>query len=378
MRRSSRAWSSGLWLLAASLLSGGAEAQEVRIAGMSANLRASEVVAVALVLGGPARVAFEIVPTHVAAAPPPARVWATRATPRPEAIAALGPTLAEYTARLPAPARFGSFRGRAIAYDAAGHEIARSEAEWARSFPAHVRVRPAAPVLDVGAAATDAVFLIDVAGADAIDAIAVQTTEHASVQLGFGSLPYEAARDARVLGTSFPPVAVRLARRGPTTFELRVTVPASSPARALGLSRVYLRAQSGHTAETAPEPGSTIAISSSSPAPAALEVQVTRDRRDLIVRFRYLGPVIGRARTLYGFPVPNVEARVQDEVRLVRARCVPAESPLGDPPWGGEQMTCRLQTATRGDHPLGANARLEIVAGSRRVGGAPLSSLVPP
>lgn len=344
-----------------------------RIAGMSATLGATEFQATALVTGTPARVVFEIVP-NVTPAPAPTRVTATRRPARPEAVTAFGPTVADWSARLPAPARFGAFTGRALAFDAAGHEVARSEAAWVRPFPAHVTITPAAPVLDVSAAAGDALFAIDVTGAQEIDALAVQTSAHVSAELGFGELPYEAAQDARV---TLPRIAVQLVRRGPTRFEVHVAVPAATPPRTLGIDRVYLRSATGHATELSiQDDRAVIQVTSDAPRPAALDVVAGRERADLIVTFRYQGPVVGRARRLYDFPIPNVEARVRDHIRSVRGRCTPLENPLGDPPWGGESMTCRLHTTTRGGHPLQRDVRLQIVAGRELLGEVPLAEVL--
>jgi hypothetical protein len=142
---------------------------------------------------------------------------------------------------------------------------------------------------------------------------------------------------------------------------------------------VYLRSATGHATELAIEDDRAVVhVTSDSPRPAALDVVVGRERADLVVTFRYEGPVVGRARRLYGFPIPNVEARVRDRIRLVRGRCAPLENPMGDPPWGGELMTCRLQTTTRGGHPLLADARLSLVAGRQTIGEAALADLVGP
>lgn len=348
----------------------------VRISGMSATLREADIDASALILGAPARVVFELVPVATPAAAP-TRVEAARRTARPEAIAALGPDVAQWVARLPAPAQYGAFRGRVLAYDAAGTQLARSEADWARPFSARITVKPIAPTVDVSAAAGEAVFTIEVSGASAIDAIAVQTSAHVSAEMGFGQLPYEAAQDARSHGLSFPPFAARLVRLGDARFELHIAVPAALPPRELSIDRIYLRDRAGHYAEQAPrEEGSAILVVAKAPRPCAFEARVSRERRDLVVSFRYAGPVLGPARKLYGFPIPNVEARARDRVRLIRGRCAPAESPLADPPWTGAAMTCRLNTATRGDHPLLDDARISLVAGSQLVGEAPLAELL--
>jgi hypothetical protein len=299
---------------------------------MSATLGETHFDAVAIVTGAPARVVFEMVPANVTPAPAPTRVEAVRRPSRPQAVAVFGPTVADFAARLPAPARFGAFEGRAIAYDAAGREVARSEADWTRPFDARVTVRPAAPVLDVSAGPADAVFVLDVSGADAIDAIAVSTTVHSGAELGFGALPYEAALEARSHGPTFPPVPLRLSRRSATSFELRMSVPAATPERTLAVRRVYLRNRTGHYAELTTGDAPAVRVTSTAPQPAVLDVRVARERAALVVRFRYHGPVIGRARTLFGLPIPNVEARVRDRIRLVRGRCVPDEVPVRDPP----------------------------------------------
>lgn len=348
----------------------------VRIAGISANLLDAEIDASALVVGAPARVVFEIVPEGTPAAAP-TRVDAARRPARKEAIAALGPDVAQWVARLPAPAQFGAFRGRVLAYAADGAQLARSEADWARPFSAHVTVKAASPTVDVSAAAGDAVWAIDIGGASAIDAIAVQTSAHVGAELGFGHLPYEAAQDERSHGLSFPPFTARLVRRGDTRFELHITVPAALPPRLLSIDRIYLRDRAGHYAEQAPagEEGD-LRVVAKAPRPSAFEVRAAREQRNIVVSFRYAGPVVGSARSLYGFPVPNVQARVRDRVRQILGRCVPAESPLADPPWSGAAMTCRLNTGTRGDHPLLDDARLSLAAGGQLVGEAALAQLL--
>jgi len=350
-----------------------------RIAAITATLQPDSIEASALVTGSPARVVIELVPARVTPAPPATRVEATRTPARAEAVAAFGPTAALWVARLPAPARFGAFRGRVIALDAAGAEVARSEADWVRPFPARFHVTASTPVADVSAGPQEAVVRIEVAGADAIDAIAVQTDAHVGAELGFGALPYEAAQDARNHGPTFPPIAVRLSRLDATRFELRFAVPVGTPARTLTVDRVYVRSRSGHTAEESiRDPAAVVRVTDTAARPAALDVLVGGARGELAVAFRYQGPVVGRARTRLGFPVPNVEARVRDRLRLVRARCVPDEIPIQDPPWDGSRMRCTLRATTRGAHPLLDDARLSIVAGNRTIGEAPLAALLGP
>lgn len=348
----------------------------VRISGMSATLREAEIDATALIVGAPARVVFEIVPAATPAAAP-TRVEATRRAARPEAIKALGPDVAQWIARLPAAAQLGAFRGSVLAFDAAGTQLARTDADWTRPFAARVTVKEVAATVDVSAAAAEAVFAIEVSGTAAIEAIAVQTNVHVGAELGFGHLPYEAEQDTRTHGLSFPPLTARLSRRDETHFELHIAVPAALPPRELSIDRIYLRDRTGRYAEeTLYGKGGAIKVFAKAPRPSAFEVYVTRERRELVVWFQYAGPIIGPAKKLYDFPIPNVEARVRDSIRSILGRCVPAERRLADPPWAGASMTCRMNTGTRGDHPLLPDARLSLFAGGKHIGEAPLSALL--